>query len=80
MCVPTTFVTDCLNLEIKHKSACNFHITQGMDAKFNMIIVRDLLHMFHSNVAIQGKNLNVLLSCVNLFYGMSHDSDARRFD
>ena len=55
MCVPTTFVIDCLNLEIKHKSACNFHITQGMDAKFNMIIARDLRHIFHSNVAIRGE-------------------------
>ena len=54
MCVPTTFVTDCLNLEIKHKSACNVHITQGLDAKLNMIIVRDL-QMFHSNVAIRGE-------------------------
>ena len=44
--------TYSLNVEIKHKSACNF---QRMDVKFDMVIVRDLLHVFHPNVAIRGE-------------------------
>ena len=48
---------DCLNVEITHKSACNFHITQRMDVKLDMVNVRDLLHVFHPNVAIWGKIL-----------------------
>ena len=43
---------DCLNVEIKLKSACNFHIIQRMDVKFDTVNVRDLLHVFHPNVAI----------------------------
>ena len=62
--VPHNFGQDCLNVEIKHKSACNFHINQRMDVKFDMVNVRDLLHMFHPNLR---KNLNVLVSCMNVF-------------
>ena len=50
--VPHNFGQDCLNVEIKHKSACNFHIIQHMDVEFDMVNVRDLLHVFHPNVAI----------------------------
>ena len=50
--VPHKFGQDCLNVEIKHKSAYNFHIIQRMDVKFDMVNVRDLLHVFHPNVAI----------------------------
>ena len=50
--VPHNFGQDCLNVDSKHKSACNFHINQRMDVKFDMVNVRDLLHMFHPNVAI----------------------------
>ena len=50
--VPHNFGQDCLNVEIKHKSACNFHIIQRVDVKFDMVNVRDLLHVLHPNVAI----------------------------
>ena len=49
--VPHNFGQDCLNVEIKHKSACNFDIIHRMDVKFDMVNVRDL-HVFHPNVAI----------------------------
>ena len=39
--VPHNFGQDCLNVEIKHKSACNFQIIQRMDVKFDMVNVRD---------------------------------------
>ena len=50
--VPHNFGQHCLNVEIKHKSACNFHIIQRVDVKFDMVNVRDLLQVFHPNVAI----------------------------
>ena len=50
--VPHNFGQDCLNVEIKHKSACNFQIIQRMHVKFGMVNVRDLLLVFHPNVAI----------------------------
>ena len=50
--VPHNFGQDCLNVEIKHKSACNFQIIQSMDVKFGMVNVRDLLLVFHPHVAI----------------------------
>ena len=50
--VPHNFGQDCLNVEIKHKGAFNFHIIQRMDVKFDMVNVCDLLHVFHPNVAI----------------------------
>ena len=50
--VQHNFGQDCLNVEIKHKSACNFQIIQRMDVKFGMVNVRDLLLVFHPNVAI----------------------------
>ena len=53
--VPHNFGQDCLNVEIKHKSACNFQIIQRMDVKFGMVNVRDLLLVFHPNVAIWGE-------------------------
>ena len=51
--VPHNFGQDCLNVEIKHKSGCIFHIIQRMDVKLDMVIVRDVLHVFHPNVAIR---------------------------
>ena len=50
--VPHNLGQDCLNVEIKHNSACNFHSIQRMDVKFDMVNVRDLLHVCHPNVAI----------------------------